>query len=105
MVNTRLSEQFDIVDDFVGNDDPEGMVICYKNSEANEYKNRILHKRVRDNEIIIVNASYYTKVKSAYIANPNSNNNIEAQREIYSTRFSSDSEIRILSRAFILKKT
>ena len=105
LVNIRLSEQFDIVDDFVGNDDPEGMVICYKNSEANEYNNRILHKRARDNEIIIVNASYYTNVKSAYIANPSSNNNIEAQREIYSTRISHDSEIRILSRAFVLKKT
>ena len=105
LLNVPLVNQFDIVDDFVGNDDPEGMVICYKNKEANEYNNRILHKRANDNDIIIAEASYYTNVKRAYIADPNSNSNTELQRDIYSTRISFDSEIRILSRAFILGKT
>ena len=104
--NVSISDQFNIVDDFVGNDSKGGMVIYYKNDEVEQYNLKILQKRVPLSQIITIQASYYTLDKTIYRAERNNDDiNRERQKQIYDSHISTLSEINILSRAFTQRKT
>ena len=89
------------VDDFVGNDNPDGMVITFTNKMANEYNHLILMKRINNNLSLIwrLDAKFFIDQKGSYypsnLTDTNFDHEIHNQREIPRIHLASKKEIDI----------
>ena len=94
-----LESVVDQIDNFVGNDNTDGMVITFTNRLANEYNSFILSKRLNGDKskIIHLNALFFIDQKSSYYPGNilNQNTEIQAQQDLARIHQASSEEIKI----------
>lgn len=94
-----IEERIDDIDNFVGHDDPNGMVITFTNKNAQLYNQLILEKRIKENNCKPINltASFYIIEKTHFVADnkDSEDNQMKKQAALSNTRIASDSEVKI----------
>ena len=96
----RLEDVIGEIDEFVGRDDPEGMVICFTNLKASMYNNLILARRLPPHfsQPLLLRAKFFVRDIPSYRATPDEHPDVAVAR--LATRLASDSEIRLFFAAF-----
>ena len=99
-----IDEDIANADSFVGMDSPSGMVVCYKNDEADYYNKYVLRMRVSGDQssITVIRASYFTSARDSFVAGEE--NPIGGQQALYRTTISSPSDVRIFESMFVRRK-
>ena len=98
-----IEHAIDEIDNFLGNDSPNGMAITFTNKMAQVYNQLILDKRAHANGYhkIVLNAKFYIRINSSFIANQYEDHlqSIERQRAITKIQCASQSDIKIFCAA------
>ena len=98
-----LEDVVDDIDDFIGHDNPNGMVITFTNSTAQIYNQYIVNKRIKINGCrkVQLSAKFYVRTKTNFIANPGDDysTSINRQNSITEMQIASQSDIKILCAA------
>ena len=95
-----LDNVINIIDDFVGGDSTDGMVITFTNRTANEYNHSILLKRLNGDQskILRIHAKFFIEQKCSYLPQNeviNVENELQAQRDTARIHQASNHEISI----------
>ena len=96
----RPDDVLDEIDDFVGKDDPNGMVICFTNLKASLYNNAILTRRLPPDcpQPLTLRAKCFVRDIPSYRASPTEDPDVAVAR--LTTRLASHHEIRLFFGAF-----
>lgn len=78
-----IENVIDKIDNFVGGDDINGMVITFTNKSAQLYNQLILEKRIRETNCLSfdLNACFYVNEKTHFISNNNESDSISLQKQ------------------------
>ena len=96
----RLEDVITEIDDFVGRDDPDGMVICFTNLKASLYNSMILARRLPPElrQPLTLRAKFFVRDMQAYRATPGQDPDAAVQH--LRTRLATESQIRLFFGAF-----